>query len=244
MTSGSCDRAQRFLLVLLALALPASAEMSVRPARLDLTAAAGEAITTTLAVAPASPSVSIEPFHIDPEGNPHLGHANGANDLSSWITVQADGDELQIRVAVPREARGTYWCAIVVADVAPRGSGAKIVTRMIVPLFVTVEGTEERRVGIHDLRAVQNGNDVIVSAELHNEGNTVVRVPHFIALENESADVELAADVREPVLILPRGSRRIVARLSASVAAIAAVYATFGETTREQVQRRCAVTPN
>jgi hypothetical protein len=243
MSSGSSDRGRPPVLraALLGILLSAAAGpaavfakgISVSPAHLFADVKAGDEWSQTIAVSPADAtrtrvSVSVDAFVLDADGNPQRGSRSGATaDLAvETREVVLDGgrrESVTVRCRVPETAAGTLW-AVVLFEAEPverPGAGDKpvlVVTRLAVPVFLTVSGTERRDLRILGLDVVSaTAGRVDVSARVRNEGNAVLRPTGLWTVEEApggAEPVELATADVEPAVILPGSTRVLHASLA------------------------------
>lgn len=203
------------------LASPTSVWMRVTP---------GESITAEISFAPTDQervdlSLSMEPFSVDLEGKPvHGSEQQSPRSRPGLFTLDRDSITLRgsrqnvtVRFVPSPGATGSYWAAVIVETDPVRqsqsdGSDIAVVTRVIIPVFVTVTGTGSVGMKIEELTAVPgNKGEIEVSALLHNTGNTVIKTPVFCALEDRSLtpSLEIASLESSPLVVLPGEQRRI-----------------------------------
>lgn len=235
MSSGSFDprralgkRTGLSAAALLVLALPALADgLLVAPSNIRANLPAGgklvrQIILTPTDRRPVRVRVTIEPFILDEEGTPD--HGPGKTPVSSRVAglevapreLQLEGGSpgvLEVRCTAPPELRGTSWAAVLI-DVETagltqeRGRATIVITRVAVPVFVTVEGTERPDLTIEGLKAQWSPRGGIeFDAVLENRGNTVLRASGAWAAEKGS--LELASEDFEEIVILPGFRRRL-----------------------------------
>ncbi|HEY3053950.1 MAG TPA: hypothetical protein VGK04_11250 [Thermoanaerobaculia bacterium] len=202
MRSGTFSRAA--LLIVLAIGVRPAVAFTVAPAHLYLDVAAGAHEERTIALHDVNPPVmvSLGPFVIDPDGQPRRGGDNERSGVR-WIVAVSD-DEGMIRVVIdpPAGARGSYWSAVAISS-----RSDQITTRIVVPVVVTILGTESRAITVQTMSAEAGEGEVMISAIARNDGNTAVRVPLLITLESDQVEVA-SADIDE-ILLLPGMTRRI-----------------------------------
>ena len=188
----------------------------VQPNAIYTTIAAGAEARTAIKVTCAEHAgerlrVDVVAFSLDVSGTPVPSRAEEhAIDVAERdVTLDANGKaEVEVRLH-ERGEHASFWSAVRIEMDSPQ-PGPRVA--VVVPVFVTVEGTESPRLEVESMNAVWSNGGITVTAMLHNTGNVVLRLPVTFAIER-GAD-ELASDETPPVVILP-GARRVVeARLA------------------------------
>jgi hypothetical protein len=128
-------------------------------------------------------------------------------------TAEEGWSPVQVFVAVPPDARGTYWAMVAfeVEPPAPKpGTGARLAIRprITLPLLVTVEGTEIRSARILGSRATLKADgSVEASAEIENLGTTGLMLSGSWVLESVARPGETPEELHEHAvngfLVLP-----------------------------------------
>lgn len=225
MSSGSSN-SLRAAAVGLACVLAASAAHAVgvfaQPASVYLHADAASAVESEISLSPTDGSVtvsiSVSPFTIDEHGKPRSCECAEARSIRSWGDVSehrlalesGQRDRVVLRLSVPADASGSYWGAVLIdIDETPRQSGARIRSRIAIPVFVTVRGTESRRIELGTLTAFKSGDGIVVEGSVTNRGNVVLHAPLALAVESgsQSDPVELASIDDAILVVLPEGRR-------------------------------------
>jgi hypothetical protein len=244
-----------FAALFLLSAVPASAKgLLVSPSHLSVTAVHGASADETLVLTPATAetthvAVSVETFGLDADGRPWRGPGSETpRSLTSLLDVDAsslvleDGKPVSLRVKLtPPESTGSYWAALVleVEPVETAGSPdvpIHVVTRLVVPVFVTVLGGAAPRLALEGLvaRSMADGS-VEITGTVENTGSEVVRTPVFLTLEEPSPGGAIEVATREipSLTFFPGFPRRIRAVVSAPLSArgslVAGVLIPYGE---------------
>lgn len=245
-----------FLALLFLSSCPSAAKgLLVSPSRLWLTAAAGASVDETLVLTPTTAertrvTVSIETFGLDADGRPWRGSGSETpRSLTSLLDVDPKGlviedgkpVSLHVRLSPPARAGGSYWAAIAlevepVETMGTDGTPIDVVTRLVVPVFVTVEGGSPSRLAVEDVVARTAGNGTIeLTATVENIGSDVVRTLAFLTLEEPGpgSAVEVATGQVTGLTLLPGFPRRIRAvvpmPLSTHGGLVANVMIPYGE---------------
>jgi hypothetical protein len=223
---------RRALAVLLLLSGSARAKgLVVSPSSVFLVAPSGAAAEGRLTLSGTTPeptrvAVSARDFVLDAVGTPAWTSEPQPRGLESRLaaasdTVEIAGREavpLAFRVTLPEGAEGSYWTALVLeAEPVTRSSAAgvevDVVARLVVPVFVTVEGTSRGSARLVDLTARRlDGERVGVRLTLENAGSCLVRGLLLFSVEEEStggAPIEVATAEIPDLLVLPGASRRV-----------------------------------
>ena len=232
----------RILFALLITALSASPSVArgllVSPTQTGIVAAPGGIGTATIMVASSKAErnrirATILDFMRNDVGQIVAVAESHARSARPWLEVSSpefdtpeNGRvEILVTARVPSDARGSYW-AMVALEALPtardRNAGGiafQIVPRVIVPVIVTVAGTEQYDVAITALEAVhpagQNAVKSMITVE--NRGNAAVMVTGAFTLERSGAadapPEEVALDSIEPVTSLPGTTMRIEGNL-------------------------------
>jgi hypothetical protein len=236
MRSGTFSRAA--FLIVLAIGVRPAVGFTVAPAHLYLEIAAGAHEERGIVVNDlqgAVPVISAEPFTIETDGRPRR---DGQNDHSGvgWIVAVPDGaGSIRIVVDVPADARGSYWSAVTIAT-----DSNEITTRVVVPVIVTVAGTESGFAAVEAITASAGEDEVVISAVVRNGGNSVVRAPLLITLQKD--DVEIGSAEIDPILLLPGATRVVKARMRLNnpeeSPIVATLWMRYGS---EIISKKCAV---
>ncbi|HEU5162911.1 MAG TPA: hypothetical protein VFV54_07190 [Thermoanaerobaculia bacterium] len=133
--------------------------------------------------------------------------------------------EIQVTARVPNDAQGSYWAMVALDALPPPRSpaegniGFQIVPRIVVPVIVTVSGTEQYDVAISRLDAVRSSGQLPVKGTITivNRGNAAVMVTGAFTLERAGAEgappEEVALDAIEPITSLPGTTMTVVGSL-------------------------------
>lgn len=199
----------------------------------------GGELSTEILLTPSDPSdtrvtASVEAFALSLDGEPQRG-AGGPRTArltiapSAFLLHGGKPAKLSVRSTVESSARGSFW-AVILLDVEPvrqvddEGRPIAVVTRLAVPVFVTVErAAASSEVKIGDVRAASAaGGPIELEAMLENVGDSLARVSGVWVLEggDEKNRVELATSDLKDVLVLP-GTRRRIRCVIAEAGAIA-----------------------
>lgn len=199
----------------------------VSPSNVFAVVPAGGELSRELVLTPSDFSdtrvtASVDSFSLRLDGQPERG-AGGQRTAqltitpSSFLLQGGRPEKLAVRCAVDASARGSFW-AVILLDVEPvrqvdeDGRPLAVVTRLAVPVLVTVEGAAPPDVRIGDVQAASIGGERIeLEATLENVGDSVARVSGFWVLEagNETDRVELASSDLKDVVVLPGTRRRV-----------------------------------
>lgn len=243
MRSGTSSRAV-FFVVFAAIAAPQLFAFTVAPARLylDLPAGAHDEQTITIRdIDPATASVSIDSFELDRDGTPHRGVVRERSGVE-WIAISRDPAGMaRLMIDVPRSAEGSYWSAVVVTATGSAVNGRTVAARIVVPVVVTVAGSEVRKVSIDALTAERADGEVIVKALVSNRGNSAARAPIVVALEQDGIEIATAGDTE--VLLLPGYERAVQFRfrIEERDATAAVMSLRYGSGAAEVATSTCAV---
>lgn len=233
MSCGNSDRPTRGLclgILLIAAAIPLSAKgVLVNPSALYLTTSPTEPLQASLNLTPTSSeptmvTASIDSFVMDSGGRParaSTGQPSDALRLDRNRFRMEQRETLRLTFNLPDGARGSFWWAVVL-EVEPvnqdLGHGVKraIVTRVMVPVVVTVAESGDPVVELIDAKATIGEAAVDVFVTVANRGNTVVRSKLYAALERAGSPspIELSASESGEILLLPGGTRRLRLRLA------------------------------
>ncbi len=141
---------------------------------------------------------------------------------------------VRVRVDMPPEARGTYWCFVTFdlrpGAAAPRGGTVvQLAPRLSVPLFVTVGETPWPRVGVRFDAASRKAGEIVASLAFANPGPNVVRLAGVVTLEETggAAPVEVGEQRVPRFVLLPEHERRVDVRLRAGGGRPVRLRATF-----------------
>ncbi|MEP6992901.1 MAG: hypothetical protein ABI968_00170 [Acidobacteriota bacterium] len=175
-------------------AMALASGMVVGPARIELHMLAGESQTSTITVSnPESVSrrfrLQVVPFTLTETGDLSMESAPPADSAAAdWIQINPEEVEIgaeqavsvRVQVTAPAGSKGTVWAGILVsippAGRAQEGFGVTTEPRVLVPVYLTVNGTEKTEVEIVDLQSVRDRNGVFhFRAGLHNSGNSLIR---------------------------------------------------------------------
>lgn len=228
----SSGRFSGLLSILLFAGNAVAAGLTVQPPSLYLTALRDAEIDEVIMISSTSAGAtsvrfSASPFDMNENGRPARGKPS-SRDLSGAIRLSADHAvlgagqqfELRVRVRVPSLAEGSSWAAVFVEHTADH-----VTTRIAVPIFVTVAGTERPNARVEIVEAYRLTSEVVViSALLHNDGNTVLRAPVAFSIETHDA-IEIASADRDAVLLLPGRGRLVEVHLKGTFSDLAGVTA-------------------
>ena len=228
----------------------------VSPSAVYVVVPPGGELSTELVLTPSDPSdtrvtASVDAFTLSLDGEPQRG-AGGPRTArlviapSAFLLQGGKPEKLSVRYTVEPSARGSFWAVIVldvesVRQIDEEGRPLAVVTRLAVPVFVTVEGGTSSEVRIGDVRAVvAGGGQVELEATLENVGDSLARVSGAWLLEggDEKNRVELATSDLKDVLVLPGNRRRIRCVIAAGDAARADSASFSCATGRRRGRRR------
>lgn len=197
---------------LLAPSLAFARGMVVGPARIEMDLAPGESRTVTISVNNTDPAVSsyklsVTSFRLSETGDVSFdAPASEPFPPKSFIEVSPErldlegetGGSARVRVTAPATASGTIWGGILVTIPsearASKGLGVVTEPQVLVPVYVTVRGTESRAARVTSFDAVRDAKGRFhFRATLKNEGNTLLRPSGTWLLEQKTpaGDVEL-----------------------------------------------------
>lgn len=200
--------------------------IGVSPPRFELFLAPGEherhTVTVFLKHTPEEViTPSVVDWSMDVYGNIRL-LSKGQNpySASNWIKVSLEPFRLSnqesynipFQLAIPRNAglSGSYWTAIALTSETRSGTtdkGLHILfrTRVVVPVYVTIRGTERPDFVISSFikREKDKGGYELI-ADIENTGNTYLRLKPQLRLKNSSG--ETIRTLPLPMRVLLRGS--------------------------------------
>jgi len=221
-----------FLALLFLSSFPVAAKgLLVSPSRLSVTVARGASVEETLVLTPTTAertrvTISIETFGLDADGKPWRGPGSETPrsltsllDVDPKVLVMEDGKpvSLHVKLSPPARAGGSYWAAIAL-EVEPvetegtDGAPIDVVTRLVVPVFVTVAGGPVPRLAVEDLVARLKADGAIeLTATIENIGSDVVTTIAFLTLDEPGpgSGVEVATSQVTGLTLLPGFPRRI-----------------------------------
>ncbi len=220
MSSGNSDFV-RIATAVFACLLPVSmlqaAGVMAQPANLYLSAERGSIVRSEITLSPTSGdtavSIALAPFTIDERGQPRSCQCRMDRTLAGWGDVSTHGVSLTagrrqsvtLELTVPASAEGSYW-GVVLVEIEQ----TEVRSRLAIPVFLTVRGTEAPAVRLRELKAFRTKpNEIVVTGTVFDEGNTIVHsAPLFVVEEGSaSAPVELASREDGVLTILPDGRR-------------------------------------
>lgn len=201
--------------------------LMVSPSNVYAVVPAGGELSREIVLTPSDSSdtkvtASVDSFTLGLDGEPERG-TNGPRTAaltiapSSFLLRSGRPETLTVRYVVDKAARGSFW-AVILLDVEPvrqtdeDGKPLAVVTRLAVPVFVTVDGAAHSDLRITDVKSTSVGGERIeLEATLENEGDSVAKVSGFWVLEAGGATdrVELASSDVKDVLVLPGTRRRV-----------------------------------
>lgn len=267
MRSGPSDVLRVSSVALLAFAAAASAEalgIFVQPphvyASVDAPSIMSPQITLTSTGEDAAVVVTPTFFDMDDRGRPRGCDVESGRTLVPWVSVtrsrlvltSARSEMLEFRLAVPRSAAGSYWCAVAI-DVQPliRSSALAVQPRIMVPVVVTVRGTGDARVRVGALSAfIASEREIVVEGSISNEGNVLLRAPLVVAIETGASidPVEIASSDDATLFVLPGRRREFRVTIRGAFAGVrpltASVWIPAGGTPNSVVEATCDVLPN
>ncbi len=225
MSSGSSDAIRAAALALACFTtapFACGAGVFAQPASLYLSAEAGGETGGDIALSPtserASVSIALSAFTIDEHGQPRSCECELTRSIRSWgdvsehrLTLTAERREsVALHLTVPRGAAGSYWGAVMIEidGTAPRGA-VRVRSRLAIPVFVTVRGTERAAAAVDALEAFTTADGgIVVEGRIANRGNVVIRAPITIVVESGPASepIELASGA-DDVVVLPEAQR-------------------------------------
>ncbi|MCY2924078.1 MAG: hypothetical protein NT031_01325, partial [Planctomycetota bacterium] len=119
------------------------------------------------------------------------GKAEGAPSCLSWIQLSqqsvlvepAQAATVDVKVAVPANARGVYFAAVVAQTRPPEGRGIRVVVRFLIPVIVEIQGRPERQmIELQDVlmapaaKGPGTPGGCVLTARIDNEGRTYSRI--------------------------------------------------------------------
>ncbi len=266
MNCGTSERSRVAVVVLALFAASSSARaigVLAQPINFYLTGDAGSTLAARVWLSPtagdAVASLSVTSFTVDQQGKPASCEGRLDRSVVPWtslsthrLLLRSGGSEpLDLKLEIPLAAVGTYWGAVMM-DVEPAAPDhlLPVRSRLAIPLFVTVRGTEAARVRIEELHAFRSAEgDVLVNAMIVNDGNTVLHSPVLLSVEagDRSAPIELASLEDTVVTVLP-GNRRAIRLLirgdfGADRKLRVGAWIRFGRSASEVVEGLCDVLP-
>jgi hypothetical protein len=191
------------LLVALAAASPADARgLVVSPTQLGLVGKPGSSVAGTIVVGSSRAEsnqvrVTLLDYSRDEDGRV-VERALGGEPRSCKNWLEADRTEftspetgrveMRITARIPANASGSYWALAALESLPPKpklgmGMAIQMVPRVVVPIVVTVSGTERRLVKIGGVSAKKVDGGVDAVCEIENTGNTAVLVSGAFTLE-------------------------------------------------------------
>jgi hypothetical protein len=182
----------------------------------------------------------------------------------SWLEIGAPEFEtpekgrvpVQLAARVPADARGSYWALVALESLPePRTPGARsigvmIVPRVIVPVIVTVAGTESYDVAIEAFEATRAAGRIEVEPAITvaNNGNAAVMITGAFVLERlargDAPAEEVALDQIEPITALPGTTMTVTGLLpwNGSTASLQAhAYVRYGPRPQDAVEAASTV---
>lgn len=221
------SRARALVLGLILLPVPLAGKgLLVSPSHLFVDADEDGERTLVLKPTTAEPTrvvIGVRTFLLDPDGRPRLGaHDEGSRTRADLVTLEPglvllDGEPATVRVRLhaPPES-GSTWAAIVL-DVEPveaaGGGGAPVavVTRVVVPVVVTRGTSEPSPLALENVHARAETDGIEVTAQVRNDGPSVVRTYAEVIVEESGAGDRLEiAQGRVPNLLLFPGLPRLI----------------------------------
>ncbi len=194
------------LLVVLTAASRADARgLVVSPTQLGLVGKPGSSVAGTIVVGSSRAEsnqvrVTLLDFSRDEDGRV-VERALGGEPRSCRSWLEADRTEftspetgrveMRITARIPANASGSYWALAALESLPPKpklgmGMAIQMVPRVVVPIIVTVSGTERRLVKIGGVSATKVEGGVDTVCEIENTGNTAVLVSGAFTLERAS----------------------------------------------------------
>ena len=171
-----------------------------------------EIVLATMESRDVAVKLTIESFTLDQNGHPSHRPDPAVSEWASLPITDAvirrgERLSLRLRLTIPADARGTLWCALMIESTSEAlPNGTRVTSRVAVPVFLTAEGTESPRAVIDGLQAISKSPDeIVVAVRIRNTGNTVLRAPMTIAIEQNQT--ELATTDEPDFVILPDGER-------------------------------------
>lgn len=199
----------------------------VSPSSVYALVPAGGELSRELVLTPSDSSdtrvtATVDSFSLGLDGEPERG-AGGQRAArltispSSFLLKGGRPEKLSVRYSVAGPALGSFW-AVILLDVEPvrqideDGRPLAVVTRLAVPVFVTVEGATHPDVRIGDLHASALGGERIeLEATVENVGDSIARLSGAWVLEagNGADRAEVAFTDLKDVVVLPGAKRRV-----------------------------------
>jgi hypothetical protein len=121
-------------------------------------------------------------------GEPRSGRTWLEADRTEFTSPETGRVEVRITARIPADAKGSYWALAALESLPPKpklgmGMAIQMVPRVVVPIVVTVAGTERRLVKIGGVTATKGEGGVDAVCEIENTGNTAVLVSGAFTLE-------------------------------------------------------------
>jgi hypothetical protein len=157
---------------------------------------------------------------VGPQANPRSCRSWLSLDRSDFATPETGRIAVKVSAAIPSDVTGSYW-ALVAFKVVPvprgqgMGPGVTISPRVVIPVVVTVGGTETRQVEIKQAtaRRVSAENAIECTAVVENTGNSAVLIRGAFSLERpgEKAEDTLELGLAEvgPLTSLPGSKLKV-----------------------------------
>ncbi|MBZ0265115.1 hypothetical protein K8I28_10635 [bacterium] len=195
----------------------------VRPSRLVLVGTPGELISTTVGISnndsqAARAKIQIAVLDQSTDGKSRVVPSEELDELAGklrscaeFITLENESIvipglqtfNLSLEIQLPNNARGTYYCAMIVASDPDRDQpGLAVVVNFLVPITVEVEGVAQRKdISISNIEMFHRNEFT------DNRSGKLIPASDWISLSLENAGI-ISAEVKGDVTIMRQSGKR------------------------------------